>query len=81
MLTAAASGTQPGRSSRACDAFARGPCLQVTEADSVHPLTSFAARGRKYYVDAQNFPNKELLVRAACAAVLVPWERGAEHAE
>lgn len=36
---------------------------QVTEADSVHPLTSFAARGRKYYVDAQNFPNKDLLVR------------------
>ena len=31
----------------------------------MHPLTSFAARGRKYYVDAQNFPNKELLVRGA----------------
>lgn len=48
---------------------ANEPCRpsQVTEADSVHPLTSFAARGRKYYVDAQNFPNQELLVRGAVA--------------
>ncbi|PRW59509.1 transmembrane mitochondrial [Chlorella sorokiniana] len=46
---------------------------EVTEADSVHPLTSFAARGRKYYVDAQNFPNKELLVK------LVP-QAAAAHA-
>ncbi|KAI7840187.1 hypothetical protein COHA_005970 [Chlorella ohadii] len=50
---------------------------EVTEADSVHPLTSFAARGRKYYVDAQNFPNQELLVRGAVK--LVP-QAAAAHA-
>ena len=29
----------------------------------MHPLSSFAARGRIYYVDAEHFPNKALLAR------------------
>ena len=34
----------------------------MREAPGVHPLTSFEARGRRYYVDADNFPHKALLV-------------------
>ena len=39
---------------------------EATAADTMHPLTSFAARGRLYYLDADHFPDKQLL------AALVP---------
>ena len=54
------------------DRFHLGECA---EADSVHPLSSFRARGRLYYVDANNFPDRALLAQlvpqaAADAAVV-----------
>ena len=42
---------------------------EAREADSVHPLASFQARGRRYYLDAANFGDKALLVGG--------WEVGA----
>ena len=35
----------------------------VRPADTVHPLTSFAARGRLSYLDADNFSDMQLLAR------------------
>ena len=46
---------------------------EAGEADSVHPLTSFQARGRRYYLDAEHFPDKALMAR------LVP-QAAAAHA-
>ena len=44
------------------------------EADTIHPLTSFEARGHRYYVDAEHFPDKALLAKlmpqAAAAHVM-----------
>ncbi|KAL4423110.1 hypothetical protein ABPG77_004793 [Micractinium sp. CCAP 211/92] len=47
---------------------------EVGEVEGVHPLSSFQARGRRYYVDAEHFPDKALLARlmpqAAAAHVM-----------
>ncbi|KAL4458309.1 hypothetical protein ABPG75_013174 [Micractinium tetrahymenae] len=47
---------------------------EVGEVESVHPLSSFQARGRRYYIDAEHFPDKALLARlmpqAAAAHVM-----------
>ena len=52
---------------------------QVREADTVHPLASFHVRGRYYYVDADHFENKALLVRltpqAAAAHAMATTEQ------
>ena len=47
-------------------------------ADSIHPLTSFEARGRHYYVDADYFENKGLLARLAPVAAAAHAVEGAE---
>lgn len=41
------------------------PLAAVHEADSVHPLSSFAAGGKIYYLDRDHFADKSLLERLA----------------
>jgi hypothetical protein len=48
---------------------------EARDADSVHPLTSFQARGRLYYLDAEHFPDKALMAR------LVPQAAAAQAME
>ena len=46
--------------------------------DSIHPLTSFEARGRQFYVDADHFEDKTLLARLAPEAAAAHAVEGAE---
>lgn len=48
------------------------PLTEVSEAQSVHPLSSFAAGGKLYYVDADRFQDKELLARMVPSTAVVP---------
>lgn len=48
----------------------------VSESDSVHPLSSFAAGGKIYYLDRDYFMDKALLERLAPSPA-VPAEGGA----
>ena len=54
----------------------------VRPADTVHPLTSFAARGRLYYLDADNFSDKQLLARLVPqAAAAHAMEAAGQHVQ
>ncbi|EFN54418.1 hypothetical protein CHLNCDRAFT_135778 [Chlorella variabilis] len=54
---------------------------EVQEAASMHPLTSFQARGRRYYVDAEHFGDKALLARLQPAAAAAHVTEAAEAAQ
>ena len=57
---------------------------EAREADTIHPLASFEVHGRRYFVDADTFPDKALLAKImpqATAAHLMEATRPGEQAQ